>query len=262
MRKALPLLFGSTCYLIFFATFLYMIGFLAGAFVPRTIDGGPLTATGAPTETSFGVALLIDLGLILLFGLQHSVMARPAFKQRWTKLVPKSIERSTYVLASSGVLILLFWCWRPIDVPIWEFASPVARAVAWGVFGFGWVVILVSTFIISHFELFGLSQVVNHALGREGRSPRFQVRFLYKLIRHPIYLGWTIVSWATPVMTGGHLLYAAGMTAYMLIAIQLEEVDLVREHGYRYERYRARVPMLLPWKGRGWKGAHTEPVAS
>jgi protein-S-isoprenylcysteine O-methyltransferase Ste14 len=260
MRKALTLLYGGTSYVIFFGTFLYLIGFLANAFVPSSVSSG-LEAS----STSMGAAIAIDLGLILLFGLQHSVMARPAFKARWTKIVPKSIERSTYVLMSSVVLIALFAFWRPIDVPIWELTGSVSRAVAWGVFGLGWVVILVSTFIISHFELFGLSQVFNHARGRKDRAPQFQVRFLYKFIRHPIYLGWAIAFWGTPVMTGGHLLLAAGMTAYMLVAIQLEETDLVREHGQRYENYRGKVPMLLPWKGRGWKGApesaRTEPVA-
>ena len=206
---------------------------------------------------------MIDFGLVALFGLQHSVMARRGFKQWWTKFVPKPIERSTYVMATNVVLIAMFALWRPIDVPIWEATSTAGLAVGYGVFVLGMLVVLVSTFIINHFELFGLRQVVAYAAEREDRPLSFQARFLYKFVRHPIYLGWTIAFWGTPTMSGGHLLFAAGMTAYMLIAIQLEEVDLVHQYGDRYERYRNKVPMLLPWRGRRVVGdeRRSEPVA-
>jgi methanethiol S-methyltransferase len=235
---ALTFLYGVTCYGVFFATFLYAIGFLGGFAVPLTVDaGGP--------ESSTGVALLINGALLALFGVQHSVMARPAFKQAWTKVVPKSMERSTYVLLSSLILALLFWQWRPMPATVWHIENEVARAFAWALFAFGWILLLVSTFLINHFELFGLQQVWQNWRGKPASEAQFREPFLYKIVRHPLYVGWLMTFWAIPTMSVGHLVFAIGASAYIVLAIQFEERDLIRQHP-EYAEYRRRVPMLIP----------------
>lgn len=246
MARALYLLFGILAYAIFFATFLYLIAFvgaLPGA--PVTVDwrGNPFSIDPGPP---LAVAIAIDLGLIALFGVQHSVMARPAFKARWTRIVPGPIERSTYVLAASLVLVLMFLLWRPIPDTIWRVENAVAAAILWALFALGWLTVLVSTFLISHFELFGLSQVWGHARGGEPAPPVFRQPFFYRHVRHPIYSGFLLAFWATPHMTAGHLLLAAGITIYIFIAIRYEERDLVGLFGADYEAYRGRVGMLAP----------------
>jgi methanethiol S-methyltransferase len=243
MKRATAFTYGIVCYAIFFAAFLYLIGFLANVAVPKSIDSG---ATGLP----LAAAALINVVLLLLFGVQHSVMARPGFKQAWTRIVPKSVERSTYVLFSSLLLILLFWAWQPMPQVIWSASTPIGEALGWTVFASGLLLVLVSTFLIDHFELFGLKQVTLNLLAREATSPAFQVRFLYRFVRHPIYLGWILTFWGTPTMTVGHLLFAAVLTGYILVAIRYEERDLISFHGERYERYRAQTPMLVPRPGR------------
>lgn len=239
MTRALYLLFGVTTYLTFFATFLYLIAFVGNlAEVPRSVDVGP----GA----SLGAATIIDLALIALFGLQHSIMARPGFKARWTQLVPPPIERSLYVLFASLALIVMFLFWRPIPAVLWDVGNPTAATAMWALFGLGWLIVLLSTFLISHFELFGLVQVWSHARGKTVPGPVFRTPLLYRFVRHPLYLGFFLAFWATPRMTDGHLLLAAGLSVYMLIAISHEERDLVGLFGPQYEDYRRRVGMLLP----------------
>ena len=239
MRKPLYLLFGAMAYLIFFVTFLYLIAFTGNIpLVSRTVDVGPAAPLAA--------AALIDIGLIALFGLQHSVMARAGFKAAWTRIVPEPIERSAYVLAASLMLILLFAFWRPIPATIWRVENPLGEAVLWALFGLGWLIVLVSTFLLSHFELFGLKQVWTHARGTAAPAAEFRLPFFYKLVRHPLYSGFFIAFWATPHMTAGHLLLALGLSVYMLIAIRYEERDLVGLFGDRYEDYRRDVGMLAP----------------
>ena len=230
--------YGIVCYGIFFATFLYAIGFVGGFGVPRIIDG--------PLEGSFAGALAIDLGLLGLFAIQHSVMARPAFKRLLTRVVPTEAERSTYVLASSAALLLLFWQWRPIGGVVWSVESPIGQAVAYGVFAAGWATVLACTFLINHFDLFGLRQVWLALLDRPYTSLRFVTPAPYRVVRHPLYVGWLLAFWGTPTMTATHLLFAIMTTAYILIAIQLEERDLVAAHGESYAAYRRQVPMLVP----------------
>jgi protein-S-isoprenylcysteine O-methyltransferase Ste14 len=210
--------------------------------VPRSIDIGP----SAP----LGEALLIDTALLLLFAVQHSVMARPAFKRWWTRFVPVSVERSTYVLLASIVLATLCWQWRPIPEPVWTVTNPLAITAITAVFWLGWTIVLISTFLISHFELFGLTQVLARLLNREMPPPVFGTPFFYKRVRHPLYLGFLLAFWATPSMTMGHLLFAVAMTGYILIAIALEERDLIALFGDEYRRYRAQVGMLIPVPGR------------
>ncbi len=230
--------YGLVSYGVFFATFLYAIGFLGGFFVPVTIDaGGP--------ESSTGLALLINLALLTLFAVQHSVMARPGFKEAWTKVIPKSMERSTYVLLSSLILALTFWQWRPMPALVWDVQTGLGRAVAWGLFAFGWFVLLLSTFLINHFELFGLQQVWQNLRGKRTTEARFREPLFYKIVRHPLYVGWLLTFWATPTLTVGHLVFAVGCSAYILVAIQFEERDLIRAHP-EYAEYRRRVPMLIP----------------
>jgi methanethiol S-methyltransferase len=243
MSRALSLLFAIAAYAVFFATFLYLIVFVGGlelgALSPKTVDGPPSTLP-------LGAAILVNIGLIALFGLQHSVMARQGFKRVWTKVVPRHVERSFFVLFASLVLIILFRFWQPIDMTIWSVTAPVASSILWGLFGIGWAMVLVSTFLINHFELFGLQQAWAHARQKEFAPPRFHTPFLYKWVRHPLYLGFFLAFWAIPHMTVGHLLLAGGMSVYMLIAIRYEERDLVAFHGRDYEDYRGRVGMLLP----------------
>lgn len=243
MSRILALIYGVVCYAIFFGSFLYLYGFLSNTFVPKGIDGG--------VETATGTALIINLVLLALFGVQHTVMARPEFKERWTKIVPKPIERSTYVLISSAILILLYWQWRPMTGVVWEVDAAWGRALLWAVFGAGFLVVLLSTFIINHFDLFGLRQVWLNFRQQTYEHPHFKVTYFYKFVRHPLYVGWLLTFWGTPSMTVGHLLFAAGLTGYIFIAIHYEERDLVRFHGEDYVRYKQKVPMIIPTFGKG-----------
>jgi methanethiol S-methyltransferase len=243
MGRALALLYGIVCYVVFFATFLYAIAFVGGFAVPRTVDaGGP--AAGL-TE-----ALLVNAVLLSVFALQHSVMARQGFKRWWTRIVPKSLERSTYVLASSLALILIFWQWRPMPEIVWDVEAAAARYALWALFWTGWLLVLVSTFLISHFDLFGLRQVWLRFRDRPYRPLPFQIHSLYRFVRHPLLLGFFVAFWAIPTMTVGHLLFAVATSGYMLVAIQFEERDLVAFHGEAYERYREQTGMLVPRPGR------------
>ena len=245
MSRFIFLLVAAIIYAIFFATFLYLIGFVAGLPVlPTNVDKGQMLPTLA--------AVPIDLALIAMFGLQHSIMARPAFKAAWTQIVPKPIERSVYVLAASVMLIVLFTFWSPIGGLVWQVDMPVARNLLWALFGLGWAVVLLSTFLINHFELFGLSQVFQNLRNRAPAAPALRTPFFYKLVRHPLYTGFFIAFWATPTMSYGHLLLAAGMSTFMLIAIQYEERDLIDTFGNDYVAYRKRVGMLTPrlWRAR------------
>ncbi len=234
----LGLIYGIVAYVVFLATFLYAIGFVGGIYVPKSIDVGEVSTPST--------ALAVDVLLLAMFAVQHSVMARPAFKRAWTKIIPASVERSTYVLASSLVLILLFWQWRPIPAPVWQAHNPATETVLRVLFFVGWLLVLASTFMIDHFDLFGLRQVWLNFRGIEYTHPPFSTTWLYRYVRHPIMLGFVIGFWATPAMSVGHLLFALATTGYVLIAIQLEEYDLVRFLGDRYREYRRRVPMLLP----------------
>ncbi len=231
--------YGSISYLIFFATFLYAIAFVGNFGVPSTLDG--------PAASDFWMAVAIDVGLLTLFAVQHSVMARPWFKEGWTLYVPKPLERSTYVLFSSLALILLFWQWRPLGGSVWTVEEPVGRAVLYGLMAFGFGLVLVATFLINHFDLFGLRQVWLFLTGRPYVALKFGTPGMYRFVRHPLYVGWFFAFWMTPTMTLAHLLFAVMTTAYILVAIQFEERDLVREHGDDYVMYRETVPMLVPY---------------
>jgi methanethiol S-methyltransferase len=235
--------YGAVSYAIFFGSYLYAIGFLGNFIVPRTIDG--------PPTSPFATALLINVLLLGIFAVQHSVMARPTFKKWWTQFIPKPIERSTYVLFSSIALIALFYFWQPMGGVIWNVEHQYAQAALYALFAFGWGLVLVSTFLINHFDLFGLRQVWTYLRGKPYTYLRFKTPGPYKLVRHPLYLGWLCAFWATPTMTSAHLLFALLTTAYILIAIQLEERNLVQYHGRAYASYRKRVPMILPIPGRG-----------
>jgi methanethiol S-methyltransferase len=232
--------YGVACYVLFLGTFLYAMGFIGGFGVPRRLDG--------PADGPTGMALAVDAALLGLFAVQHSVMARPWFKERWTRLVPRPLERSTYVLFSSLALLLLIRAWQPLGGSIWQVGDATARLVLYSLFGFGWGLVLVSTFLIHHFDLFGLRQVWLFAAGRPYTPLMFATPGPYRLVRHPLYVGWFFAFWATPHMTLSHLFFAIMTTAYILVAIQLEERDLVREHGSAYEEYRRRVPMLWPFR--------------
>jgi len=237
--KFIAFLYGMASYLIFFVTILYAIGFVMGLVVPKNIDTGSVSSM---TE-----AIVVNLLLMSLFAVQHSVMARKGFKAWWTKYVPKRIERSTYVLTASLCLLLLFWQWRPIPAVVWQVDNPdLAAAVAMLSLG-GWVLVFTSTFLINHFELFGVSQVANHLVDKEVPAPKFRTPLLYKFVRHPIYLGFIIAFWAAPVMTVGHLMFAAVTTAYIFVGIWLEERDLIEMFGDQYREYKQRVSMLIPW---------------
>ena len=238
--RILAFLYGIVAYVVFFVTFLYAIGFVEGLVVPKTIDSG---STGPTAQ-----ALIVNLVLMSIFAIQHSVMARPQFKRWWTKFVPPSVERATYVLLASLALALLLWQWQPMPEPVWQITDArIAITMTCLSFG-GWLIVLTSTFLINHFELFGLHQVANNLVGREMPGPRFRTPLFYHFVRHPIYLGFIIAFWAAPIMTVGHLLFAAVTTTYIFVGIWLEERDLIDIFGDEYRRYRERVSMLLPWR--------------
>jgi methanethiol S-methyltransferase len=241
--RILGLLYGIVTYLIFFAAFLYAIGFVEDLVVPKTIDG-----SAAAAATPLLQAIVVNLILMSIFAVQHSVMARPQFKRWWTKFVPAAVERATYVLLASLALALLIWQWRPMPAIVWQIAGPQLAAAVIGLSFVGWFIVLTSTFLINHFELFGLHQVANNLSGRPMPAPRFRTPLFYRFVRHPIYLGFIIAFWAAPTMTQGHLLFAAVTTAYIFVGIWLEERDLVALFGDDYRRYRQRVAMLMPWR--------------
>ena len=244
MQRVLALGYALVAYLVFFATFLWLIAFMADVSI------FPTTVNDAANGTSMGQALIVDLVLIALFGVQHSVMARPAFKAKWTRMVPTSVERSAYVLAAAMALGLLLQYWHTIDGTIWDVRGSGLAPVIWAVFAVGWAVLLLSTFLINHFELFGLAQAWRHGRPANAEAPVLREPLLYRYVRHPIYLGFAIAFWATPHLTISHLLFAAGMTAYILVGIAHEERDLVNHFGPAYDDYRSRVGMLLPGIGR------------
>jgi methanethiol S-methyltransferase len=236
--RVLYFVYGCFAYLLFLGTFLYAIAFVGGFGVPTKLDGG----ASAP----FASALAVDALLLGVFALQHSVMARRWFKERWTRIVPWAIERSTYVLFASLTLALLFWQWRPLGGTVWTVDHRVGRALVWAVFAYGWVQVLVTTVLINHLDMFGLRQVWLHLIGRHYIRVGFATPAPYRFVRHPLYLGFLLAFWAAPTMTMAHLVFALATTAYIVVAIQFEERDLAREHGRAYEEYRRHVPMLLP----------------
>lgn len=240
MGRLVVFTYGIVAYVLFLITFLYSIGFVGNMVVPKSIDSG--------VEEALGSALIINIILLGLFAVQHSVMARPAFKQWWTTIIPSTMERSTYVLLSSLILALLFWQWHPMTGVTWSVENNVGSAILTGLFWVGWFIVLLSTFLINHFDLFGLRQIYINFQGKKYTSLEFRITSLYKYVRHPIMLGFIIAFWATPVMTTGHLLFAVVTTAYILIAIQFEERDLINFFGDTYKNYQRQVSMILPMK--------------
>jgi methanethiol S-methyltransferase len=237
MNRILTFLYGVLSYIVFLAAFLYAIGFIGNFGVPKSLD----TPASGPRQT----ALWIDLGLLSLFAVQHSVMARPAFKRVLTRVVPVAIERSTYVLASSLALLFLFWQWQPLGGMVWDVPDGLGKMSLYGGYAFGWMLVLYATFVINHFDLFGLRQVWRNLLGKPQAALEFRLPFLYRIVRHPLYVGWLCVFWSTPAMTVTHLFFALVTTAYILVAIQFEERDLMAVHP-EYAEYRRQVPMLVP----------------
>ena len=254
MKRWIFFAYGAACYGLFFALYAYMAGFVGGFAVPKTID--------SPTGGTITAAIAVNLLLLALFGLQHSVMARPAFKSIWTRVVPQPIERSTYLLVSSLVLVLLMWAWRGIDVVVWNIERPALRGLAWGLFAMGWLMVPVVSLLINHFDLFGMRQVWLHLRGEEYTSLPFRTPLFYKHVRHPLYLGWALAFWATPTMTVGHLLFAIVLTAYMGLAAVFEERDLVAHFGHQYAEYRRRVPMFVPRPARRERAAEAAEQAT
>lgn len=242
MSGIIALLYGVVAYVIFLGSFLYAVGFVGNLVVPKSIDSG---VAGNPLE-----AVVINALLLGLFAAQHSIMARPAFKRVWTRIVPKSCERSTYVLLASLILLLIFWQWRPIPGLVWSVENATLATAITGVFWLGWLVLLISTHLIDHFELFGLAQVWATLRKKELPAPVFKTPFFYKWVRHPIYVGFLLAFWAAPTMTWGHLLFSVGTTGYILLGIFLEERDLIAMFGDQYRRYRKQVGMLIPWPSR------------
>jgi len=241
MKRIAVFVYGIACYAVFFATLLYAIGFLGNFGVPKSIDSGP--------EDSIGASLAIDGALLALFALQHSIMARPWFKRAWTRLVPEPAERSTYVLFSSVALLLMFWLWEPIGLIVWNTDGGIAQTLILGLYAAGLLIVLLSTFLINHFDLFGLRQVYLYLLGREYTQLEFRTLFFYRYVRHPLYFGWLLTFWSASVMTVAHLFFAVVTTAYILLAIRFEEADLITVHGDKYRRYRRNVPMIVPSLG-------------
>jgi protein-S-isoprenylcysteine O-methyltransferase Ste14 len=238
MKHWLIFFYGVACYAIAFLTLLYAIGFVGNLWVPKSIDSAPRVTTG--------LALLIDAVLLALFAIQHSVMARPAFKRWWTRIVPKAAERSTYILFAAIALIIMFVYWEPVGGSVWDVQSPVGRDVLYGGFAFGWFLVFLSTFLINHFDLFGLRQIWLQLHRKQYKPLPFKTPMLYRVVRHPLYVGLLFAFWSTPTMTVTHLVFAIATTVYILIAIQLEEHDLLTEH-HEYAEYRKRVPMLVPF---------------
>ena len=241
MKRLAIFLYGVISYAVFFVTFLYGIGFIGNLWVPKSID--------SPRDVGLGTALLINLGLLALFAVQHSVMARPAFKRWWTRIVPESAERATYVLFSSLALIVLFWFWQPMGGVVWSITSPAGINAMYAIYAAGWLLLLYVTFLIDHFDLFGLRQVWLQLVSRPFTPISFKTPWLYRQVRHPLYVGWLMIFWATPTMTVAHLVFAIMTTAYILIAIQFEEHDLIAAHP-EYAEYRKRVPSLIPFTKR------------
>lgn len=237
MKRWTLVVYGAISYLGFLATYAWMAGFVGNFLVPKSID----TPSG-----SIGSALAINFVLIVLFGLSHSIMARPWFKKHWTKLVPPPIERSTYVMVANLFTVLLMWQWRGIDITIWDVQQPVARLFLWALFAVGWLLVPAASLMIDHFDLFGLRQVLANLHDREAAAQPFRTPMLYGQVRHPLYLGWFLALWATPTMTVGHLLLAAGLTGYIAIAVIFEERDLVNHFGQEYREYQRRVPKFIP----------------
>ncbi len=262
IHRTAVFLFSIVSYTVFLLVFLYLLAFLGNLQVTPLTDAVPAIRTLVPMSIDVGrdmgsqvSAALVDVGLILLFGLQHSVMARPAFKRAWTRAVPKEMERSVYVLFSSVVLVLLMWQWRPIPTPVlWHADAAWSAAIGWSVMSVGVLVLLWATFLINHFELFGLQQGWSTLRGRELRGPAFVTPYLYKIVRHPLYVGWLLIFWGAPTMTAGHVLFAVGMSAYIFLGMRFEERDLVQDIGEPYRRYRQQVPALVPQLGRRFDG--------
>lgn len=242
MKRTLIFIYGLIAYCAFLSVILYAIGFLANFAVPKTIDSGD------PNRP--GMAIVINTSILLLFAIQHTIMARPAFKKKFTRLIPQAAERSTFVLLASLILALLFWQWLPIDGYLWQLETNVIRIILWGIMGLGWVIVFLSSFLIDHFDLFGLKQVYCNFTGKPYHPTPFKLHSLYRLVRHPLMLGFLLASWATPDMSFGHLLFAFVITGYIIFGVTIEEKDLIKQHGESYKNYRKSTSMLIPWPKR------------